>query len=127
MATTIEYGTYIIDLCTAMLEHPRGLTKAQGQRIAQIRQQTVNFLTDYMQHESSALPDLLEYLTHHATPPLETMHHLCEMILDGRCGAIQSNYGEAVAEIQECCHVMYDDIDDMRVNLDQLMSTLGMV
>ena len=125
MATTIEYGTYIIDLCTAMLEHPRGLNKPQGQRIVGIRRETVNFLTDYMQHESSSLPDLLSYLTHGATPQLESVRQMCEEILDGRCGRVQPNYRDAVVEIQDCCYAIYDDVEDMRFNLDQLMGNLG--
>lgn len=125
MATTIEYGTYIIDLCTAMLEHSRGLKKPQGHRIVLIRRQTVKFLTDYMQHESSSLPDLLTYLTHEATPPLESVRTMCEDILEGRCGQVQPNYREAIVEIQDCCHAIYDDVDDMRANLDRLMSDLG--
>lgn len=125
MATTIEYGTYIIDLCTAMLEHPGGLTKPQGQRIVMIRKQSVNFLTEYMQHESSSLPDLLYYLANAAPPPLEAIHTMCEQILTGKCGRVQPNYREAIVEIQECCHAMYDDVEDMRINLDQLLGDLG--
>ena len=86
MASTVEYGTYIIDLATAMLENPGGLTNAQSQRILVIRRQAVNFLTDYMRHESSALPDLLSYLTKDAVRPLSMLVNSCDMILNGSCG-----------------------------------------
>ena len=127
MASTVEYGTYIIDLSTAMLENPRGLTNAQGHRIIVIRRQAVNFLTDYMRHESSALPDLLSYLSKDAARPLSMLVNSCDMILNGSCGTVQQDYGEAITEIRDCAIAMYEDIEDMRQNLEQFMSNLGMV
>ncbi|MGB7341357.1 MAG: hypothetical protein WBC91_20850 [Phototrophicaceae bacterium] len=125
MATTIEYGTYIIDLCTAMLENPGGLTRPQGKRIFVIRKETVNFLTEYLQHESNSLPQLLQYLTHNATSPLEIVMKNCEILMIGRLGKMHTDYYEAVIEILDCCHAMVDDLEDMRQNLDQLMGDLG--
>ncbi|MGJ3238127.1 MAG: hypothetical protein ACFE0Q_05420 [Anaerolineae bacterium] len=127
MATTIEYGTYIIDLCNAMLEHPGGLTQAQGKRLKVIRRQTINFLTKYMSHQSSSLLDLLTYFNEYALKPLQIIHACCESILNGQCGPVQPDYGEAIVEIVDCCLAMHDDIDDMRKNLDQLMNDLDMV
>lgn len=125
MATTVEYGTYIIDLCTAMLENPGGLTRDQGKRIFIIRKQTVQFLTEYLQHESNSLPQLLYYLTNQATPPLEVAMKSCEMLIVGRLGKVHENYYEAIIEILDCCHAIVEDIEDMRLNLDQLMGDLG--
>ena len=127
MASTVEYGTYIIDLATAMLENPGGLTEAQGQRIVMIRNQTVNFLTEYMQHESSALPNLLAYLAGEADKPLRILIGCCDMILKGKCGPVQQDYGDAIVEIRECAVAMFEDIEDMHDNLKELMSNLGMV
>ncbi|MEL7433464.1 MAG: hypothetical protein AAFN11_05920, partial [Chloroflexota bacterium] len=62
MANTTEYSSYIIDLCTAMLENRQGLTQEQAKRVYRIRKQTVRFITAYLQHESSDLPILLEFL-----------------------------------------------------------------
>lgn len=127
MASTVEYGTYIIDLSAAMLDNPGGLTKAQGQRIVMIRRQAVNFLTDYMRHESSSLPNLLAYLSNDATEPLGILINCCNSILDGSCGTVHQNYGEAINEIRECGIAMYEEVEDMQQNLNQLMGSLGMV
>lgn len=127
MASTVEYGTYIIDLSSAMLDNPSGLTDTQGQAVLMIRQQAVSFLTDYMQHESSALPTLLDYLSNGATDPLGILINGCNDILNGNCGAVQQNYGEAISEIRDCAIAMYEDVEDMQKNLADLMSNLGMV
>lgn len=127
MASTTEYSSYIIDLCTAMLEHPEGLTQAQTQRVSMIRRQTVNFITDYMRHESSSLPNLLHYLENEAVVPLRIIIGCSDMFLSGRCGPVHHDYGEAVTEIRECGYAIYNDIKDMYENLHELMSGLGMV
>lgn len=127
MSTTVEYGTYVIDLCTAMLDNAGGLNKAQAQRVALIRENTIQFLTEYLRHESSSLPDLLNYLGKDATQPLQALVGHCDMVLQGKHGRIADNYGEAIVEIRDCACTIYDDIEDMRQNLEQLMGNLGMV
>lgn len=126
MASTVEYSSYIIDLCTAMLDNPRGLTSAQIQRVSMIRRQTVNFLTDYLRHESSSLPQLLYYLGKEAASPIRIIIGCSDMILSGRCGEVQRNYGEAIGEIRDCGYAIYDDVEDMHKNLSELMSNLGL-
>jgi|GEM_PF-6450869 len=127
MATTVEYGTYVIDLCTAMLDNPGGLNQPQAQRVAQMREATIKFLTEYLRHESSSLPDLLNYLGREATPPLRALIGHCNMVLEGKHGRIADDYGEAIVEIRDCGYAIYDEIEDMRENLEQLMGDLGMV
>lgn len=126
MASVVEYGSYIIDLATAMLEHPQGLTKEQGQQLGVIHQGAVNFLTDYLQHESSALPDLLNYLETKASPPLQAIIDSSEMILSGDCGPVRQAYGEALVEVRDCGYAMFDEIESMYDNLQVLMGNLGM-
>lgn len=124
MATTAEYSSYIIDLCGAMLEHRHGLTDAQIKRIVRIRKQTVRFITAYLQHESSDLPVLLDFLSTQAIAPLRQIAGHTDMILDGRCGPVQADYAEAIGEIRDCTHAIYDELEDMYHHLRDLMSML---
>ena len=127
MTTAVEYASYIIDLCTAMLDHRVGLTDAQAQRLTMIHYKAVDFLTEYVQHESSNLPELLDYLGQEAQTPLRIIVGCADMILDGNCGIVQEAYAEAVAEIRDCGYSIQADIEDMHENLNNLMSDLGML
>lgn len=127
MATAVEYASYIIDLSTAMLDHRVGLTDAQAQRLTMIHHKAVDFLTEYVQHESSNLPELLDYLGQDAQTPLRIIVGCADMILNGNCGAVQEAYGEAIEEIRDCSYSIQADIEDMHGNLHNLMSDLGML
>jgi hypothetical protein len=127
MTSIVEYGSYIIDLSTAMLENPRGLTNAQAKRLRFIRQQSVDFLTGYMRHESSSLPDLLAYLQKDALQPLQAIIVSSDVILSGECGRVRRTYGEAVVEIRDCGHAMYDEVESMNENLRNLMVDLEII
>lgn len=126
MSSVVEYGSYIIDLSTAMLENPRGLTRAQAQQLHIVHRQAVEFLTGYLQHESSSLPNLLRYLRGGASQPLQAIINSSEMILSGQCGRVQQAYGEAVVEIRDCGYAMHDEVVSMHENLQALMGNLGM-
>lgn len=127
MTSVVEYGSYIIDLSTAMLENPQGLTHAQAKQLRFIRQHAVDFLTGYLQHESSSLPNLLGYLQNRATRPLQAIIISSGMILSNKYGPIQQAYGEAVVEIRDCGNAMYDEVESMNENLQNLMGNLGIV
>lgn len=126
MSSVVEYGSYIIDLSIAMLENPRGLTRPQAQQLKIIHNQAVEFLTGYLQHESSSLPNLLHYLESSAPQPLQAIVNSCEIILSGQCGPVQEAYGEAVVEIRDCGYAMHDEVTNMYENLQNLMGNLGM-
>jgi hypothetical protein len=127
LTSSVEYATYIIDLSMAMLEHRVGLTDAQAQRLQMIHGRAVDFLTDYIQHESSNLPELLEYLSQDAQTPLRIIIGCSDMILNGSCGLIQETYAEAIEEIRDCGSIIQNDMEDMRASLQNLMSDLGML
>jgi hypothetical protein len=126
MTSSVEYATYIIDLSMAMLEHRIGLTDAQAQRLQMIHGRAVDFLTEYIQHESSGLLELLDYLGKDAVSPLRIIIGCADMILNGQCGIVQEAYAEAIEEIRECSYCIQNDIEDMYENLQNLMSDLGM-
>lgn len=126
MTNAVEYATYIIDLSNAMLEHRLGLSDSQAQRLLMIHRKSVDFLTDYMQHESSNLPELLAYLEQDAQKPLRIIVGCADMILNGSCGEVQEAYAEAVAEIRDCGYSIQAEVEDMHENLHNLMSELGM-
>jgi hypothetical protein len=127
MTSTIEYATYIIDLSMAMLEHRIGLTDAQAQRLQMIHGRTVDFLTEYIQHESSNLSELLIYLSQDAQTPLRIIIGCSDMILNGSCGEVQEAYADAIEEIRDCGYIIQNDVEDMYENLQNLMSDLGML
>jgi hypothetical protein len=126
MASVVEYGSYIIDLSIAMLENPQGLTQSQAQHLRVIHQKAVDFLTGYLQHESSSLPNLLGYLQNGAIQPLQIIIGSSDKILSGDCGRVHKTYGEAVVEIRDCGYAMYDEVESMYDNLRNLMGNLGM-
>lgn len=126
MTSTTEYSSYIIDLCTAMLDNSQGLNKAQVQRVSMIRRQTINFITEYLRHESSSLPDLLYYLDKEASSPLRIIIGCSDMILSGKCGDIQQDYGDAIGEIRDCGYAIHEDIEDMHKHLSELLGNLGL-
>jgi hypothetical protein len=127
MTTAVEYASYIIDLSTAMLDNRSGLTDAQAQRLTMIHHKAVDFLTDYMKHESSNLPELLDYLGQEAQSPLRIIVGCADMILNGNCGDVQEAYGEAISEIRDCGYWIQADVEDMYSNLYNLLNDLGMV
>lgn len=110
-----------------MLEHRVGLTDAQAQRLQMIHGRAVDFLTEYIQHESSNLPELLDYLSQDAQTPLMIIVGCADMMLNGSCGEVQEAYAEAIEEIRECGYVIQNDMEDMYENLHNLMSDLGML
>jgi hypothetical protein len=127
MTNSVEYATYIIDLSMAMLEHRVGLTDAQAQRLQMIHGRAVDFLTEYIQHESSNLIELLDYLGQEALKPLRIIIGCSDMILNGNCGIVQEAYGDAIEEIRECSYIIQNDIEDMHENLQNLLTDLGML
>lgn len=127
MTSSVEYSSYIIDLCSAMLDNRQGLTDAQVKRLTMIHRESVNFITEYLRHESSSLPELLDFLGHSAIAPLQAIVGYSDMILSGRCGRLRRAYGEAISEIRDCTYAIYDDVQDMHENLQELMQNLEMV
>lgn len=127
MTKTIEYGTYIIDLCGAMLEHAQALNPEQVRHIRIIQHHSVQFVTVYLQHESSALPELLTYLGTQAIVPLHIIAKHCDQLLNSTTLPLPPNYREAIAEVLECCYLIHDDLQDMRDNLQAFMNTLNQV
>lgn len=126
MTNAVDYASYIIDLSIAMLEHRVGLTDAQFQRLKMIHNKAVDFLTGYIQHENSNLPELLNYLGQDAQNPLRIIVGCAEMILNGSCGAVQEAYAEAIGEIRDCGYSIHAEIEDMYESLYELMGDLGM-
>ena len=127
MAEVVEYASYIIDLSMAMLEHQAALNDKQVHALSIIQQRAVDFLTEYMRHESSALPELLLYLGNLAQNPLKVIINCCEMLLTGQQGLIVDAYAEAFSEISDCADGILAEIQDMHSHLQDLMSNLGMV
>lgn len=125
MATTVEYATYIIDLTHAMLKVRQSLTDEQIKRIRMLNRRTVDFLTDYLQHESSSLPDLLQYLSTGTREPIRGIIGGSKMLLSGNCGILPPDFQAAVKEILQCGYAIHREIEDMHNNLSSFMQEMG--
>jgi hypothetical protein len=125
MATTVEYGSYIIDLTDAMLENRQALNDEQVQRIRMINRRTVDFLTDYLQHESSSLPELLYYLQSGAPAPLRIIIGCAKMLISGHCGILPHDYHAAMKEVLQCGYAISTEVEDMYRNLRTFMEEMG--
>jgi len=126
MATTIDYAAHIIDLSDAMLEHREGLNDEQFKRVSVINRATVDFVTEFMQYETTSAPALLNYLTNQAARPLRAVMKNAKMMLIGECGAMENDYAEAVQEIFDCGRVIIEDVHHLRDDLQEFMKSIGM-
>lgn len=127
MSELMEYSAYIIDLTGAMLENSEGLNDAQGQRILMMNRRAVDFVTEYLQYESASADRLLSYLNHDAQNPLRIILGNSQMLLSGNCGELQTDYAEAVQEIYDCVFAIVEEVQQMRLDLQNFMESIGMI
>ena len=126
MAKSVEYGTYIIDLTGAMLEHRRRLEPNQVEHIKLIRNNAVNFVTDYLRHENAPLDRLMKFLSYDAQSSITIIIRACEMLSAGMYGELPGAFKEAIREIGDCGYAMHDDIQTTKEELEQFMTTIGL-
>jgi len=127
MSELMDYGAYIIDLSNAMLDHPESLNDQQGQRIQMIHRRAVDFVTEFLQHENASADRLLEYLNHDAQTPLRIILGNSQMLLSGNCGELAVDYQEAVQEIYDCVFAIVEEVQQMRLDLQNFMESIGML
>lgn len=124
MAKVVEYGTYIIDITDAMIEHRRGLTTEQLELLEQINQRAVTFVTLCLQNESTDLPTLHRFLSEQAPRYVELIKQHSEFLLKFR--KLHQNYREAIKNIHQCSLAIRHEITNMRKDLNNFMSKIGM-
>ena len=123
---TVEYGTYVIDLTAAMLEHKQRLNDMQIDQIETIHRRAVQFVTEFLQHENAPLDDLLSYLNHDAMSPITIVIGFSEMLLMEAAGPMPKPFMEAMDEIRDCGYNIRDDIYEMQEELLAFMESIGM-
>lgn len=127
MSQMIEYGAYIIDLTDAMLEHRQGLNHEQIQRLQMMNRRAVDFVTTFLQHENASAPTLLNYLNHDAQNPLRIIMACSQMLISGNCGQMLPDYTQGVQEIFDCVCAIVEDVQQMRMDLQNFMETIGIM
>jgi signal transduction histidine kinase len=113
MQTTVEYGSYIIDITDAMMEHKQGLTNDQYDQIAVMHRRAVDFVTEFLQAEASHLEEFRRFLSHDAMSPITIVIGYSELLLMGASGDLQGPYHEAVTNIRECAYAIKSDIEEL--------------
>lgn len=123
---TVEYGTYVIDLTAAMLEHRNRLTEEQAEQIETVHKRAIQFVTEFLQHENADLDTLLSYLNHDALSPVTIIIGSAEVMVMGMLGKMPKPFMDAIEEIRECGYLLRDDLYDMQRELIEFMESIGM-
>lgn len=124
MAKIVDYGTYIIDLADAMIEHQQGLTKQHLSHLAVIRDRSVRFVTSCIQHESADLETLYLYLDGEAMNSIKYVINYSEhLIMDE---SLHPTYADAVSRIKECGFSIREELKQMKDDLIEFMGKIGL-
>ncbi|MGB7338348.1 MAG: hypothetical protein WBC91_05585 [Phototrophicaceae bacterium] len=124
MAKIVEYGTYIIDITDAMIEHRRGLTVEQLELLDQINRCAVSFVTACVENENTDLPTLYRFLDHGAPRLITLINHQSEFLLKFR--KLHVSYRDALQNIHQCSVAIQNELTQMKVDLEGFMSRIGM-
>ncbi len=124
MAKVVEYGTYIIDITDAMIEHRRGLSTEQLELLEQINQRAVSFVTACLQNETTDLPTLYRFLNEQAPRLVELIKLHSEFLLKFR--KLHQNYRDAIKNIHQCSLAIKNELKQMKADLNNFMSRIGM-
>lgn len=124
MAKIVEYGTYIIDITDAMIEHRRGLSTEQLELLEQINERAVDFVTACLQNETTSLPTLYKFLDIEAPRLIELIKLNSEFLLKFR--KLHVNYRDAIKNIHQCTLAIKHELKQMKAELNGFMSKIGM-
>lgn len=124
MVKVVEYGTYIIDISDAMMEHREGLNAEQVTILRQIRDSAQTLVTQCLQHESADLVTLYYFLYGKAPVPVTHMINHCDFML--RMWKLHPAYEEAFQNIRECSVAIRQELGQMKADLVGFMEKIGM-
>ncbi|MEO0599645.1 MAG: hypothetical protein AAF126_26270 [Chloroflexota bacterium] len=122
MANIIEYGTFIIDITTAMINHRKQLTVDHLEGLEKIRVQAQELVTGCLQHESSDMTTLYCFLEGQATKPTKFIQGTCDFLLRFR---IHPAYRDAVQQIKDCSLATEEELSNMKADLVAFMDKIG--
>jgi len=118
---TVEYGSYIIDIIDAMLEHKHGMTNDQIEHVLTIRRRAVGFITDFLQAEAQPLEQFRSYLSHDAMSPITIVIGYAEILLMDSFGELTGPYRDAMDEILKCGYAMKEDIHELHLAIHNFL------
>lgn len=124
MAKVVEYGTYIIDLADAMIDHRRGLDNEHLSCLQTVRDRTVRFVTSCIQHENADLETLHHFLTGGAKQSVAIIISYSDFLMMDE--ALHIAYRDAVGRIKECALSIKDELQQMEADLIAFMEKIGL-
>jgi len=122
MVQIIEYGTYIIDLADAMLDHQQGLTQSEYSHLNVVRNRAMRFVTDCVQYENADMESLYYFLTLDAKHSIKVIVTYTNYLLSND---IHPAYTDAICSIKECSLEIHRELDQMRIDLMSFMKKIG--
>ena len=124
MVKIVDYGTYIIDLADAMIDHQQGLTQQHLARLSGIRNRSVRFVTSCIQHESADLETLYMFLDNEAMQSIMFVVSYSEYLLLDE--SLHSAYADAINRIKECGFAIREELQQMKDDLIEFMGKIGL-
>lgn len=113
MDQIIEYASYTIDITHALLDHPQGLNEQQLDFVRVIERRAVEFITDFMQKQSTPVQELRRYLNHDALSPITVIIGYSEFALMEDQGRMHPDYRDAFQQICDCGYAIQTEIKDL--------------
>lgn len=124
MVKVVEYGTYIIDISDAMIEHRKGLNAEQIQILNQVRERAQCLVTKCLQNEHSDLTTLYYFLSGQAPIPVTHIINHCNFIL--RMWKLHLAYQDGIEKILACIIAVREELQQMKLDLINFMEKIGM-
>jgi hypothetical protein len=126
MTSTTSYGSYIIDITDALLEHRQPLVAPQIEHLQVMRHNAVLFTTQFHRLEKRSLPDLLTFLRDEAMQHINIIISYGEVLLMDTYGKLPDAHKEALQELSECALALRQEIRDIREDLEAFMEEMGL-
>ena len=124
MAKIVDYGTYIIDLADAMIDHQQGLSNQHLSRLSVIRDRSVRFVTSCIQHENSDLETLYSFLDGDGLKSVMFVISYSEYLLMD--DSLHTAYTDAIGRIRDCGFAIRDELNQMKEDLVGFMGKIGL-
>jgi len=120
-----EYTSYTIDITHALLDHPQGLNEQQLDFVRVIERRAVEFITDFMQMQSTPVQELRRYLNHDALSPVTVIIGYSEFALMEDQGRMPADYRDAFQQICDCGYAIQAEINDLHEQVWEFMQEMG--
>lgn len=126
MSNAGSYGSYIIDIVDALLEHQQQLIAPQIEYLQEMRHNAVLFLTQFHRLEKRSLPDLLDFLRNDAMKQINIVISFAEVLLLDTYGALPRPHKEALQELSDCALALRDEVRAVQEDLEDFMREIDL-